>query len=136
MQGYELPKDTLFPIAHYKAIMDMIKNKQSFKNFTVFSGDRIDSLEDVSVVVIPLSKKRQLTQRQESVFKNKSFVRIRLAYFDFFSKEEYPSLEISADLASNGIASSLKIDYPEFSIIGNLIDVSLVKTKSCSSSHS
>ena len=130
-KGYELPNNTLFPIAHYKAIMDMIKNKQSFKNFTVFSGDRVDSLENVSVVIFPISKNKQLIQKKSNVFKDKSFISIRLAYFDYFSKEEYPSLEISADLASNGIASNIRIDYPEFSIIGDLKDVSLIERKRC-----
>ena len=130
--GYELPNDTLFPVAHYKAIMEMIKYKQLAKSFNVFSGDSIDSLENVNVIIFQLSKEHNVTLKHPDIFKNKSLIGIRLAYFDYFSREEYPSLEITVNIASNGIATMLEIDYPGFSIVGKLREISLLKRKNCS----
>ena len=81
---------------------------------------------------LQLSKEHNVTLKHPDIFNNKSLIGIRLAYFDYFSREEYPSLEITVNIASNGIATMLEIDYPGFSIVGKLREISLLKRKNCS----
>ncbi len=122
---FNLPEGTLFPTAHTLAFLDKVKAGETTYKATVFDGsDDQGPVNISSFVMSELSGKDLIVEESEYIDNNlinSKAWSIRLAFFPLSSFESVSDYEMSIIFHENGIISSIKIDYDDFSITQKLI---------------
>lgn len=122
--AFDLPDNTLFPMAHTMDLLRALKDGQRFHNKTLFDG----SDEDGPVAVNSFVGKKSAPVTEESITENMDMAllaaqgwRVRLAFFPLHEFETTSDYEMSAIFHENGVISDMEIEYKDFSITQKLI---------------
>jgi hypothetical protein len=101
----------------------------------VFDGSDEDGSSDISAFILP---QRALVPEPAPSAKTKknpllagAAWPVHLAFFKIDSETGEPDYEMDMNLLPNGVAQHMKIDYGDFSVAGDLEDVSALKTQVC-----
>jgi hypothetical protein len=135
----QLPAGTLFPSAHTELILQNAVKMQTGgdKLFTrrVFDGSDETGSSDVSAFIMP---QRSIEQEPgiDSKLQNNPLLAdaawpVHLAFFNIGTEIGEPDYEMDLTLLPNGIARHMKIDYGDFSVIGNLSDIESLPAQNC-----
>ena len=135
----QLPAGTLFPSAHTELILENAARMRSGgdKLFTrrVFDGSDETGSSDISAFTMP---QRPITEETgiDGKIKGSPLLAeaswpVHMAFFNPASESGEPDYEMDLSLLPNGIARHMKIDYGDFSVIGNLADVEPLPAQNC-----
>lgn len=133
----ELPASQ-FPTEHVVEMLGKAREGTNFYETTLFDGsDDADTIMTTSVVIgKPAALAAGAPDRTAlGALADDSFWPVEVAYFGGVSEggEELPKYRISFKLHENGMTRDLTMDYGEFSIRGQLVDLNLTapSTRDC-----
>lgn len=129
---------TLFPTEHLLKIIEAASSDNRLLEAAVYDGSEAgDKIYDTLTVVgkaetgVP-SGAEAAAKRPE--FEKERFWPVAISYFERGKKvdgEQTPDYQMSFDLYENGVSRSLKIDYGEFVISGDLVELDMMKATAC-----
>ena len=118
-----LPEDVIFPHSFLKEISGKLNKNQKIVAHRVYEGTIPDNFFDISVFFTDETSKESNVKLPNNV--NNKFKKIRMSYFK--GSESTPIFEQTVQLNDQGIANYFKYDYPDYSLIVKLKNISLVK---------
>lgn len=131
----DLPKGTLFPMAHTLDVIEKIKSGNKFYTATIFDGSDEEGAVDVNSFIgkevpyfLPEEYKSHKPHIDESLISAQAHS-IRLAFFPLATSEITADYEMSITFHDNGVISDMKIDYDNFSITQTLIAIEKTENK-------
>lgn len=123
-QEFDLPKGTLFPMAHTLDVFDKIKTGKKFYNATIFDGSDENGPVDVNSFIgkevsfpIPEEHKGNIDHSLTNV----TGWNVRLAFFPLNEYSETAEYEMSLKFHENGVISDMLIEYDDFSVSQKLV---------------
>lgn len=129
---------TLFPTQHLLELIDKAKAKETFYETTIFDGSEDADKVMTTTVVIgrsePAGPRDPELEAMNELGDEPSWP-VEIAYFDLSegTGEEIPSYRIAFKLHENGVTRDLLMDYGDFAMKGQLVDLELLKpAASCS----
>lgn len=107
----QLPKGTLFPMAHTSAILTAAEEGKRFLGLPLFDGTDDAGAEDSFLVVLDWRKPEP---DKYPLLSNLPSTRIRLAFFEHDSTDETPTYQVGMRYWDNGVADNLQMDFGDF----------------------
>lgn len=129
----ELPKDVLYPVEFTDALLKAAVAGNRFFEATIYDGtDTGDLVFEITAVIGVAKSSGELS----NIYKELDGLRhwpVTIAYFETGKDEDdmAPIYEISMELYENGVSGEVKIDYPDFSLVGTLSELKILSTSSC-----
>jgi hypothetical protein len=131
-QNFDLPPGTLFPTAHTLMLIDKGEAKEKFVSAEVFDGSTFDGAVLISAIIgptLPLSAPPDNDVKSPLLFRPSW--NVHLAFFPDSSKVDQPDYELGMRLLSNGISSSMAIDYGDYLINAALKKIEPLPKPTC-----
>ena len=126
----KLPSDTLFPVEHLKRVLEAASRGDYVYRTNMFVGGEIeDSHYFVSSVVG--AAKTDAPEVDLGDLAGQHYWPLRMAYFDPEAVSAQPEYEIEFMVQDNGVILSYIVDYGDFSIRGNLSQISPLDEPVC-----
>lgn len=130
-----LPTGALFPTAHTSLILSNAADGEKFFMRRVFDGSDEDGASDISAFVSQRPVDENASPLKPNLKKNSLLSEtpwpIHLAFFKIESETEESDYEMDLKLLPNGVVKELKIDYGDYTIVGNLEDIHALRTPLC-----
>ena len=125
-----LPKGTLFPISYNRAVLRAaLAGRRSFET-TLFDGSNAAGFYYASVFIgDKFGPKR--AKRGKLLANDLPSWPVRLAYFHHDSQIGTPEFEVGFTLYGDGVVDELMLDYPDFSLIGRLVELQYLDQPNC-----
>jgi len=123
-----LPKGTLFPIRHLKAIIAAAKDGHKSLRHTVFDGSTRENPFEISTFIGTGS---QGSEKSIGTLLKLRHWPVRLAYFAVGAVNLTPEFEMSADVYENGVIGNMIYDYGNFAIDVELDEVETLPKPEC-----
>ncbi|MCK5373735.1 MAG: DUF1849 family protein [Alphaproteobacteria bacterium] len=128
----DLPQATLFPTAHTLDVLKHIKKGDHFYKANLFDGSDTEGPVEINTFIGKETAYQSImTMNDKGEFVESKYIdpdlintkvwKIRLAFFPLNTFDVMADYEMSAVFHENGIISSMKIDYEDFSITQRLI---------------
>jgi hypothetical protein len=119
-----LTDETIFPSAHTRLIIAKANSGERFFTRRVFDGTDEGGSNDVSVFIAPAVAHTALTGADADLAASPLLAAaawpVHMAFFKLDDETGAPDYEMDLSLLANGVARSMKIDYGDFSVTGNL----------------
>lgn len=127
---FELPKGTLFPIAHSLEVAEKMKNGDKFYTATIFDGSDEEGPVSVNAFI-----GKEVTPEQADLdysALDKELIssparRVRLAFFPLNDKESTSDYEMTLIYHQNSLISDMLIEYDDFTVSQKLVAVEPVE---------
>lgn len=123
---FDLPKGTLFPMAHTLDVLKSVKEGKKFYKATIFDGSDEEGPVDVNsftgkpaIYKVPEQHKAYI---DANLVNNKSWD-MRLAFFPLHKPDSTSDYEMSLIFHENGVISDMEIEYGEFSVTQKLVAI-------------
>lgn len=128
-----LPTGTLFPTQHLTEILEAAQSDERFMVREVYEGSEKGETIDTATAVIG---RTQVSSDAEPVTGGVKRWPVTISYFndaddDETAGEETPNFQTSFLLYENGVTRSLKLDYGEFTLLGDLADIEYLPKDEC-----
>ena len=131
-ESFTLPKDTMFPVAHTRFMVERASAGEDYMQSHLFEGVDVEGAKLVVIFVSPLSDEgRAAADQAHDALKGVKGWTFRLAYFDPNDRTGEPVYEIEADLLENGVASRWVLDYGEFDVVMSLAKLEVLQQPDC-----
>jgi hypothetical protein len=123
---------TQFPTQHLLELIEKAKQSENFYETTIFDGsDEADKVMTTTVVIgrQQAAQARDPERNALDGLADDGFWPVEIAYFDLSegNGEEIPSYRIAFKLHENGVTRDLLMDYGDFAMKGQLVDLELLK---------
>jgi hypothetical protein len=132
----QLPVGTLFPSAHTALILQKAAAGDKLFSRRVFDGSDEDGSSDISAFISPQLASAQETSLTPKVNDSPLLAGpawpVHMAFFKLGTETGEPDYEMDLNLAANGVARHMKIEYGDFSVNGTLEDIEALPSPSCS----
>lgn len=122
-----------FPTQHMLELLEKAKSGETFYETKIFDGS--DDANEVLTTTIIIGKPDEAKSGDPELealgdLEPEKFWPVSIAYFDTNNEggEELPIYRIDFKLYKNGVSRDLTMDYGEFSISGQLVDLKLEKS--------
>lgn len=120
----ELPAGTVFPTQHLKALIESARAGEHFTSHDVFDGSGLDALASVTAIIgEPVGEVGGISMTHWPV---------SLAYFAIEGDSDLPQFEISFMLATDGVLRDVVLNYGDFVLNGDVIEIENLPSPSCS----
>jgi hypothetical protein len=125
-----LPSDTYFPMQHVEEIIESANAGTRIIAASVFTGaEPEDALMTTNTVIGGWRSSK--APKSFGGFADEGFWPVNVAYFKPMATASEPAYEINFSLQPNGVVRDYEIDYGEFSIKANLLNVEDVRLPVC-----
>lgn len=127
----DLPRGTLFPVAHSEAVLDAARRVNDTVTVSryVFDGMGNDGAFEVNAIVSPAEAPDKPGAAQ--ALSRLAVYRLSLAYFPVDTAEAEPKHEMAMLLYANGVADDLVIDFEDFTVRAVLAKVEMLDVPAC-----
>lgn len=129
-----LPKGTLFPTAHLKAMIEAGRKGTRFFAETVFDGASLKNPYRVSAAIgnsrAPLSGDTLALFRAAGLEQAAAWP-VRLAFFPVRSRQPEPEFELGIDYRADGVAERITQDYGAFTIAMRPDEIEVLDRPDC-----
>ena len=125
-----LPSDTYFPMQHVEEIIESANSGTRMIAASLFTGAEPDDALMTTNTVIGGWRSSEASKAFGG-FAKEGFWPVHVAYFKPLATASEPSYEINFSLQPNGVVRDYEIDYGEFSIKANLLNVEEVGLPVC-----
>ncbi len=127
-----LPKGTVFPISHNRQILARALLGSRGFEIPLFDGSNDAGYYHASVFIgKQLKKGMERGTAGALVPKDQPSWPIRLAYYHYAKPPGVPEFEVGYILYGDGVVSSVKLDYPDFGLIGQLVELQYLDQPDC-----
>lgn len=136
----KLPSDIYFPIQHSLALLDSARSGEAIFTANLYDGsDKGEKFYETNAVI---GKPRNASVKSQSASRNfgakldgLTAWPVAISYFEPgpVETDQLPTYELSFLFFENGVSSDLFIDYGDFSIRGELKELTLLKKAKCPS---
>jgi hypothetical protein len=123
----ELPPGTLFPTAHSLRVLDIVAHGERFFWATFFDGSDGEGVLGVNTVVADRKDSDAAIGKAWPLLAGTAYSNVQLAFFRSTDESELPESEQQLLMFDNGITSELIFDYGDFSVLGKLKELKLLK---------
>ena len=126
----ELPEDVVFPSEFTVKLLETAAAGTRMLTVSVFEGAESDRRYDVTAI---MGKKLPVEESNVShaLLEGVGAWPVHMSYFDPTVEEGVPDYEVSYWLFANGISSSLLMDYGDFSMRGDLLELDYLEPDDC-----
>lgn len=123
----------LFPTEHTQHILAAARAEQNILEAQVYdgSGDGSKVFDTLTIIGKPLDKPASEKAAQLEALKKVRQWPVKISYFEAGKKDQQPSYVLSFDLYENGISRALKLDYGDFVLAGEMIELTLLPAPKC-----
>ncbi len=121
---YDLPKGTLFPMAHTMSVIDQIKQGKPFRQDTIFDGSDAEGPVNVNVFIgkeVSGMAKVEPSADLDTSLLNVPARKVRLAFFPVKENSEIADYEMDMVFHDNGVVSHMIVEYEDFTVEQKLI---------------
>jgi hypothetical protein len=126
---------TQFPTQHLIELIEKAKKAENFYETTIFDGS--EDADKVMTTTVVIGREEAGEERDPELkamdeLGDDRFWPVEIAYFDLSegNGEEIPSYRIAFKLHENGITRDLLMDYGDFAMKGQLVDLEMLKPAS------
>ncbi|QGM47625.1 cell envelope integrity EipB family protein [Methylocystis heyeri] len=126
----ELPGEALFPAEHLRKILRAALAQEKIVEARVYDGsdDGFRLLDTTTIIGKPvIGAVAEKAAQIESLSKMRRWP-VSISYFDVKGKDAPPLYVMSFDLYENGVSRALNLDYGDFSLAGEMTELSLLPT--------
>ncbi|WP_139373723.1 EipB family protein [Enhydrobacter aerosaccus] len=134
VRSFELPAGTLFPTTHLALILKHAREGDKSVSYKVFDGARLDGAFQVNAVIGRPPRPTPgtpPTRGDVSLLRNQPAWSVRFAFFANGDQGAQPEYELALDLLGNGIARSMLLDYGDFAVNANLVQIQALPRPKC-----
>jgi hypothetical protein len=127
---FDLPKGSMFPMAHTQEVMRKIKENKKFFHAVIFDGsDEEGPIEVNTFIGDPLGADMviEAADNIDKALLSSPSRKVRLAFFPMNDPASTSDYEMSLVLHENGVASDMFIEYEDFSVTQKLVALEQVK---------
>lgn len=126
-----------FPTEHLLELIDHAEKANTFYETTIFDGSEdADRIMTTTVIIGRKSAVPAGDPETSAVgpLSNEQFWPVDIAYFDLSEEngEEVPSYRISFKLHESGVTRDILMDYGDFSLTGQLVQLDMLPVQECS----
>jgi len=130
------PAGTLFSNAHIRRLIEEAMSGSKLFSAKVFDGSDTgrkvyDTLAVIGAPVTPEAADQAEAGAKVDGLKGRAAWPVTLSYFEPGEGERQPSYVMSFVLYDNGVSRSLKLNYGEFSLKGELKSIEFLKVPAC-----
>jgi hypothetical protein len=130
----QLPAGTIFPSTHTQLILQNAASGEKFFSRRVFDGSDEDGSSDISAFISTSHAVKDAAL--DPKLKNSPLLAqdawpVHMAFFSPTSETGEPDYEMDLSLMPNGVSSRMKIDYSDFSVVGNLQKIEPLPAQAC-----
>jgi|TARA_B110000196_G_C21022203_1_gene603377 hypothetical protein len=125
-----LPKGTMFPISHNRAVLKHALSGGRGFEVALFDGSYEAGYYQASVFIGNPSQ-GQKGQGNKLLAKDLTSWPIRLAYYHYDDGLGVPQFEVGFTLYSDGVVDDLILDYSEFGLTGRLVELEYIDKIVC-----
>jgi hypothetical protein len=138
-ETFDLDADMVFPTEHIRRIIEAARAGQTLLDFPVYDGSEtgekvFNTLTVVGREVRPDKKPTDAAAGKAALNGLKRWP-VTVSYFDRNPSEktgeQTPAYTLSFELYENGISRALKLDYGDFTIIGDMTQLDLKDATAC-----
>ncbi len=130
---FDMKPGGLFPMAHTAAMMKDIKDGHKVFNATVFDGSDEDGPIEVNTIVGKAMPPAAIPAGAaiDAALITMPARYVRMAFFPLADDSLTSDYEMDVALHDNGVISSMKVDYGEFSVSQKLVALEKIATPAC-----
>jgi hypothetical protein len=123
----------LFPTEHLRHILTAAQAGEPILEARVFDGTGDGQKIFDTMAVIGKVTTRQPSEKAAQIEQLQSLRRwpIAVSYFEPGMKDQQPAYVLSFDLYENGISRALKLDYGDFTLAGEMTELTILPTPPC-----
>ncbi len=125
----------LFPAHHTMRLLEHARKGEKFFSVNVFDGADEKGFSEVSSFINPAIEAKAVIERTSSGKDNKLLnVKawpVRMAFFAPHSETGSPDYEMDMTLLDNGIIKTMTIDYGDYSMTADLVEVKALPPANC-----
>ena len=131
---FDLAPNVVFPTAHLQRILAAAVAGQKILQVKVYDGSETGQKIFETTAVIGRPVESPVLEKAAHIPELDSMRRwpVSISYFEGGKKDEPPSYTLSFDLYENGISRALRLDYGDFVLAGEMTNLELLPTKTCS----
>ena len=126
-----LPKGTLFPTGHVKAVISTSVSGGNFVGRHLFDGASLDEPYMVSAFIANTAEQISRANPAKEELEDLATWNARLAYFRGNSPSQTPEFEIGVRYRENGIVEELIQDYGTYTIVAQLGQLEIMPLEKC-----
>ena len=134
-KAIDLTNSTEFPTSHTRMIIANAKAGKNFFTRRVFDGTDDAGQNDVSVFITPATAHPVAASADAALASNPLLATtewpVHMAFFKLDDATGVPDYEMDLSLLANGVVRSMKIDYGDFSVTGNLKAIEPLPSPHC-----
>ncbi|MBO6716619.1 MAG: cell envelope integrity EipB family protein [Rhizobiaceae bacterium] len=123
---------TQFPTEHLQELIEKALSSETFYETTLFDGSEDADRIMTTTVVIGDKEPVDANDPEKAAMASLAddrFWPVDIAYFDLSKAEELPSYRISFKLHENGVTHDILMDYGDYSMKGELVDLALYEAE-------
>ena len=132
---FELPRGTLFPMAHTIKLLEKVHSGQRIFNSTIFDGSDEDGPIEISAFIgreQPYrTRLKKVTPQIDQTLLEKPARNIRLAFFPLENDSEDAEYEMDIMFHDNGVISDMVVEYRLFSVRQTLVALEKTIPETC-----
>jgi hypothetical protein len=133
---FDLPGGVLFPIQHQLKVTREAEEGQTRDVSVLFDGSDNSTAYKVVTFISPQKAAgqngRDLGNPAAAALAKMASWPVSMSYYKVSTEEsDTPSYQVSFDLYDNGVATGLTLDYGDFVLQGDLVNLDYLDTKSC-----
>lgn len=132
--SYDIPAETLFPMAHTVQLLQQIKRGKNFFNAVIFDGSDDEGPVEINAFVgKPVNAMAFIKPAPElnAELLNTPAHNVRMAFFPLSQDEAESDYEMNVVLHDNGIISDMLVEYDDFSVTQKLVAVERLPGEKC-----
>ncbi|MZR31107.1 EipB family protein [Sneathiella litorea] len=126
-----LPRDVIFPGEHTRQILKAAAAGKNLLSTKVYDGNGEDGLSDTLAVI---GKAQTLLSPAEATneLKGQTFWPLQISFFDLSQQQTEPDYKVGMKIFGNGIATDLQLEYSDFTLRGEVAELTLLAEEKCS----
>ncbi|MBO0334361.1 cell envelope integrity EipB family protein [Sneathiella sp. CAU 1612] len=127
----ELPNDVIFPGEHTRQVLKAAATGKNLLSAKVYDGNGEDGLSD-TLAVIGKAQTLLAPPKSEKGLKGQTFWPLQISFFDLSQQQTEPDYKIAMKIFGNGVATDLHLDYSDFSLRGDIAELTFLAPEKCS----
>jgi hypothetical protein len=130
----DVGEDVVFPTEHLKRILAAARAGSKILEVKVFdgseSGEKI--FDTTTIIGKPIQTQAVEKAAQVPALDGMKRWPVAISYFEQGKNDGAPAYVLSFDLYENGVSRALKLDYGDFVLAGEMTQLDILPTKTCS----
>ena len=131
--------NTLFPAHHTLQLIERARKGEKFFSVNVFDGADEKGFSEISSFISKAIESKAVIEKtssgKENQLLNVKAWPIRMAFFAPHSETGSPDYEMDMTLLDNGIIKTMTIDYGDYSMTADLVEVKALSPAKCSADN-